>query len=98
TIWRWTSFLTIDANRFKIQEVIGKGNYGVVGSAIDTLTCEKVAIKKIHDIFEHLSDAARILHAEPIVEMKHIMLPPSRREFKFIYVVFGLMESDPSSS
>ena len=38
-----------DANRFKIQEVIGKGNYGVVGSAIDTLTGEKVAIKKIHE-------------------------------------------------
>uniref|UniRef100_A0A0D3C5W8 Protein kinase domain-containing protein n=1 Tax=Brassica oleracea var. oleracea TaxID=109376 RepID=A0A0D3C5W8_BRAOL len=69
TIWRWTSFLTIDANRFKIQEVIGKGNYGVVGSAIDTLTCEKVAIKKIHDIFEHLSDAARILHAEPVLDI-----------------------------
>ncbi|KAH0885965.1 hypothetical protein HID58_062061, partial [Brassica napus] len=61
--------------------------------------------KEIHDIFEHLSDAARILHEIKLlillrhsVEMKHIMLPPSRREFKFIYVVFGLMESDPSSS
>ncbi|WZY90946.1 hypothetical protein YC2023_047681 [Brassica napus] len=32
-----------DANRFKIQEVIGKGNYGVVGSAIDTLTGSTVS-------------------------------------------------------
>ncbi|KAH0853677.1 hypothetical protein HID58_092981 [Brassica napus] len=31
-----------DANRFKIQEVIGKGNYGVVGSAIDTLTDQQL--------------------------------------------------------
>ncbi|KAK6157088.1 hypothetical protein DH2020_011336 [Rehmannia glutinosa] len=50
-----------DASRYKIQEVIGKGSYGVVCSAIDTHTGEKVAIKKIHDIFEHISDAARIL-------------------------------------
>ncbi|ESQ53013.1 hypothetical protein EUTSA_v10016406mg [Eutrema salsugineum] len=92
-----------DANRFKIQEIIGKGSYGVVCSAIDTLTGEKVAIKKIHDIFEHISDAARILREikllrllrhPDIVEIKHIMLPPSRREFKDIYVVFELMESD----
>ncbi|KAL6144230.1 hypothetical protein ACLB2K_054925 [Fragaria x ananassa] len=92
-----------DANRYKIQEVIGKGSYGVVCSAIDTHTHEKVAIKKIHDIFEHISDAARILREikllrllrhPDIVEIKHIMLPPSRRDFKDIYVVFELMESD----
>ncbi|XP_073025575.1 mitogen-activated protein kinase 20-like [Primulina eburnea] len=92
-----------DASRYKIQEVIGKGSYGIVCSAIDTHTGEKVAIKKIHDIFEHISDAARILREikllrllrhPDIVEIKHIMLPPSRREFKDIYVVFELMESD----
>ncbi|KAJ0985938.1 hypothetical protein J5N97_004294 [Dioscorea zingiberensis] len=92
-----------DANRYKIQEVIGKGSYGVVCSAIDTQTGEKVAIKKIHDIFEHISDAARILREikllrllrhPDIVEIKHIMLPPSRRDFKDIFVVFELMESD----
>ncbi|KAK4398199.1 Mitogen-activated protein kinase [Sesamum angolense] len=92
-----------DASRYKILEVIGKGSYGVVCSAIDTHTGEKVAIKKIHDIFEHISDAARILREikllrllrhPDIVEIKHIMLPPSRREFKDIYVVFELMESD----
>ncbi|KAI3920315.1 hypothetical protein MKW92_010733 [Papaver armeniacum] len=92
-----------DANRYKIQEVVGKGSYGVVCSAIDTHTGEKVAIKKIHDIFEHISDAARILREikllrllrhPDIVEIKHIMLPPSRRDFKDIYVVFELMESD----
>ncbi|KAM6584980.1 hypothetical protein CsatB_011982 [Cannabis sativa] len=92
-----------DANRYKILEVIGKGSYGVVCAAIDTHTGEKVAIKKINDVFEHLSDAIRILREikllrllrhPDIVEIKRIMLPPSKREFKDIYVVFELMESD----
>ncbi|KAL2581735.1 hypothetical protein AAZV13_15G201000 [Glycine max] len=92
-----------DANRYKILEVVGKGSYGVVCSAIDTHTGGKVAIKKIHDIFEHISDAIRILREvkllrllrhPDIVEIKRIMLPPSKREFKDIYVVFELMESD----
>lgn len=92
-----------DGNRYKILEVIGKGSYGVVCAAIDTHTGEKVAIKKITDIFEHTSDAIRILREvkllrllrhPDIVEIKRIMLPPSRRDFKDIYVVFELMESD----
>ncbi|URD98081.1 mitogen-activated protein kinase [Musa troglodytarum] len=92
-----------EASRYHVQEVIGKGSYGVVGAAIDTHTGEKVAIKKINDVFEHISDATRILREikllrllrhPDIVEIKHIMLPPSRREFKDIYVVFELMESD----
>ncbi|KAG6655926.1 mitogen-activated protein kinase 9 isoform X2 [Carya illinoinensis] len=92
-----------EASQYEIEEVIGKGSYGVVASAIDTHTGERVAIKKINDVFEHVSDATRILrevkllrllHHPDIVEIKHIMLPPCRREFQDIYVVFELMESD----
>lgn len=92
-----------DANRYKILEVIGKGSYGVVCAAIDTHTGEKVAIKKINDVFVHISDSVRILREikllrllrhPDIVEIKRIMMPPSRREFKDIYVVLELMESD----
>ncbi|KAK4748908.1 hypothetical protein SAY87_015494 [Trapa incisa] len=50
-----------EGSRYKIEEVIGKGSYGVVCSAYDTHLGEKVAIKKINDIFEHVSDATRIL-------------------------------------
>ncbi|GFQ06420.1 mitogen-activated protein kinase 19 [Phtheirospermum japonicum] len=92
-----------DANRYKILEIIGKGSYGVVCAAIDTQTGGKVAIKKITNIFEHMSDAIRILREikllrllrhPDIVEIKRIILPPSRRDFRDIYVVFELMESD----
>ncbi|TYH29871.1 hypothetical protein ES288_A01G047400v1 [Gossypium darwinii] len=92
-----------DANRYRILEVIGKGSYGVVCAALDTHTGEKVAIKKIQDVFEHASDAIRILREvkllrllrhPDIVEIKRLMLPPSKREFKDIFFVFELMESD----
>ncbi|ONK62847.1 uncharacterized protein A4U43_C07F8740 [Asparagus officinalis] len=92
-----------EASRYQIHEVVGKGSYGVVDAAVDTHNGEKVTIKKINDVFEHVSDATRILRKikllgllrhPDIVEIRHIMLPPSRREFKDIYVVFKLMESN----
>ncbi|KAL6500038.1 Mitogen-activated protein kinase 9 [Orobanche gracilis] len=92
-----------EANLYEIQEVVGKGSYGVVAAAVDTHTGKKVAIKKINNIFDHVSEATRILREikllrllrhPDIVEIKHIMLPPCRREFKDIYVVFELMETD----
>lgn len=92
-----------EAQRYKLSEVIGKGSYGVVASAVDQFTGEKVAIKKITNVFDHVSDATRILREikllrllrhPDIVEIKHIMMPPSSRDFKDIYVVFELMETD----
>eukprot|EP00887_Chlorella_sp_A99_P007169 scaffold2.g7169.t1 len=92
-----------ESQRYRLTEVIGKGSYGVVASAVDQFTGEKVAIKKITNVFDHVSDATRILREikllrllrhPDIVEIKHIMLPPSPREFKDIYVVFELMETD----
>lgn len=92
-----------EAHQYEIQEVVGKGSYGVVAAAIDTHTGEKVAIKKIKDVFEHSCEATRILREikllrllrhPDIVEIKHILLPPCPREFKDIYVVFELMECD----
>ena len=92
-----------EVSRYRVQEVVGKGSYGVVSFVIDTHTREKVAIKKINDVFEHVSDATRILREikllrllqhPNIVEIKHIMLPPSRRESRDIYVVFELIEYD----
>lgn len=92
-----------ESSRYLIKEIIGKGSYGVVCSAVDKLSGEKVAIKKITNVFDHVSDATRILREikllrllrhNDIVEIKHIMLPPNAREFKDLYVVFELMETD----
>ncbi|KAK6153990.1 hypothetical protein DH2020_013629 [Rehmannia glutinosa] len=90
-------------NRYQIQEVIGKGISGIVCSAVDIHTGEIVAIKKITDVFKLVPDATqilreikllRLLRHPDIVELKHIVLPPSRRDFRDIYLVFELMDSD----
>ena len=74
----------------------------MVCSATDNKTGERVAIKKITDVFEHVSDATRILREvkllrvlkhPDIVEVKHIVLPQPR-DFKDIFVIFELMETD----
>ncbi|XP_058182218.1 mitogen-activated protein kinase 15-like isoform X7 [Rhododendron vialii] len=92
-----------EGRRYTIQEVIGKGSHGVVWSAYDTQHREKVAIKKISDVFRHVSDATRILREikllrilrhDDILKIKHILLPPSRGDFKDIYIVFELTECD----
>ncbi|KAI3463719.1 hypothetical protein Pfo_020382 [Paulownia fortunei] len=92
-----------EGSRYQIQEVIGSGISGVVCSAIDTHTGERVAIKKITDVFKPVSNATqilreikllRLLRHPDIVAIKHIMLPPSRRNFHNIYLVFELVDSD----
>ncbi|KAF3618226.1 hypothetical protein FXO38_33553 [Capsicum annuum] len=72
-----------EANQYKIQQVVGKGSYGVVAAAVDTQTGKKVVIKKINNMFEHVSESTRILREikllcllryPDIVEVKQILL------------------------
>ncbi|KAL0397303.1 UNVERIFIED_CONTAM: Mitogen-activated protein kinase [Sesamum calycinum] len=92
-----------EASRYRIQEVIGEGSSGVVCSAIDTHTGERVAIKKIANVFDNLSDAMqtlreikllKLLRHPDLVYTRDIVLPPSWTGFRHSYVVFELMKSD----
>jgi serine/threonine protein kinase len=47
--------------RYRHLKPVGSGSYGIVCSATDTVTGQKVAIKKISNVFEDLIDAKRIL-------------------------------------
>ena len=51
---------TVDIRYEKLKPV-GKGAYGVVCSAKDSVTNKQVAIKKVEDVFVDLVDAKRIL-------------------------------------
>jgi serine/threonine protein kinase len=58
SVWRTT--FEVD-ERYEPIKAIGKGAYGVVCSARDGKTGEKVAVKKITNAFENLVDARRTL-------------------------------------
>ncbi|KAG3083566.1 hypothetical protein PC122_g10497 [Phytophthora cactorum] len=84
---------------------VGGGSYGIVCSAEDTLRGRKVAIKKITDVFDDLTDAKRILremkllrhlgvHENIINILDVILIPPNVMDFHDIYIVTDLMESD----
>eukprot|EP00955_Chlamydomonas_euryale_P054637 355903-Chlamydomonas_euryale.AAC.14 len=99
------SFLpsSAESKRYTVHEVIGKGSYGTVCAATDNLTGERVAIKRISNVFDNVADAVRILREikllrllrhPDVVQIKHIMLPSDPRKYRDIYVVFELMESD----
>jgi mitogen-activated protein kinase 1/3 len=61
-----------EARKYRVLEIIGKGSYGVVASAIDQQTGHKVAIKKIINVFEHVSDSTRILREIKLLRLlKH---------------------------
>jgi len=82
---------------------IGKGAYGVVCSARNVETDEKIAIKKIGKAFENIVDSKRTLREvkllkhlshENVICLKDILPPPSREKFKDVYVVYELMDTD----
>ncbi|CAM9900835.1 unnamed protein product, partial [Discosporangium mesarthrocarpum] len=91
--------------RYKNLKPIGDGSYGFVCSADDSIGDRQVAIKKIGDVFSDLVDAKRIVREikllrhfdghENIINIIDIMTnPPGTTNFKDVYIVTNLMESD----
>ncbi|EDQ92556.1 uncharacterized protein MONBRDRAFT_13771 [Monosiga brevicollis MX1] len=91
--------------RFSPDRVIGSGAYGMVCSALDSVSRKKVAIKKISSAFTMIQVAKRTLreikllkhfHAHPnIVSILTIQRPPATTaDFKDLYVVLELQECD----
>lgn len=86
-------------------KAIGRGTYGVVCSSINKDTNEKVAIKKINNIFDNSGDAIgtlrelkllRHIRHENVISLKDVMMPPlkERKSFKDVYLVYELMDTD----
>jgi len=90
-------------SRYSPLKPIGKGAYGVVCSARDSETNQKVAIKKISNAFENLVDAKRTLREiklvrhlnhENVVQIMDLIPPMVHSNFKDLYVVYELMDTD----
>lgn len=93
--------------RYEIIDPVGSGAYGVVVAAKDLEAEDQennlVAIKKIEKAFEHKVFAQRtlrelkimrLLQHDNVIGVKTLLKPSSRENFKEIYVVSELMETD----
>ncbi|XP_029382872.1 mitogen-activated protein kinase 7 [Echeneis naucrates] len=89
---------------YDVIETIGTGAYGVVSSARRRDNGQQVAIKKISNAFEVVTNAKRTLRElkilkhfkhDNIIAIKDILQPSlPHSTFKSVYVVLDLMESD----
>ncbi len=89
--------------RYTPIKPLGKGAYGVVCSASDSVSNERVAVKKIGNAFENATDARRTLREiqllrhlrhENVVALHDVLRPPSLAEFNDVYLVYELMDTD----
>ncbi|KAI0559617.1 Mitogen-activated protein kinase 14-1 MPK14-1 [Gracilaria domingensis] len=91
-------------HKYKLEQVIGEGSYGIVCSAVNTETGEKVAVKRIMRVFEEAPEATRTLRElkflrllkdhENIITIKDVLLPSDRDRFDDVFVVLELMPTD----
>jgi mitogen-activated protein kinase 1/3 len=90
-------------DKYEIIKEIGVGSYGSVAQAKERATGNKVAIKRIGQIFEDLIDGKRILreiailrrlHHPNIVNIVEIVKPENMKSFNEIYVVLEYAQSD----
>lgn len=90
-------------SRYKLTRAVGTGAYGVVVAAEDALTGAKVAIKKVPNAFNDLTDGLRIVREirlmrhfnhENIISVVDLGPPPSLASFSDVYIILQLMESD----
>ncbi|CDF40756.1 Mitogen-activated protein kinase 15-1 MPK15-1 [Chondrus crispus] len=94
----------VQANRYAVQKVIGEGAYGVVVCALDKVTNERVAVKRIKRVLDSSGMATRILRElkflrflhshENIIAVKDVLIPGERDKFNDVFVVFELMPTD----
>lgn len=90
--------------RYEILQKVGKGAYGVVWKAVDKVTHQTVALKKIFGAFRNSTDSQRTfreitflkqLRGQPhIVELLGVYKAVNNLD---LYVVFELLESDVHS-
>jgi serine/threonine protein kinase len=90
-VWQ-TLFEMIDTKYVPVKP-IGRGAYGIVCSSINREKNEKVAIKKMHNVFDNRVDALRTLRElkllrhlrhENVIALKDIMMP-TYKSFKDLH-------------
>ena len=90
-------------DKYEPIRVLGSGSYGQVIEAINRLTQQKVAIKRVSNLFEDLIDTKRILREitllhfmknQFIVELLDIVYDQTNPHFNTIFLIFECLPSD----
>ncbi|KAA8495292.1 Mitogen-activated protein kinase 14 [Porphyridium purpureum] len=89
---------------FTLKRVIGRGAYGIVCSAMNTVTGEEVAVKRVTKILNSPSMATRILRElkflrllmphENIIKIKDVLVPGDGEKFNDAFMVLEIMPTD----
>ncbi|KAF3707455.1 Mitogen-activated protein kinase 15 [Channa argus] len=87
--------------KYEIRKRLGKGAYGIVWKAVDRLTGEIVAVKKIFDAFRNRTDAQRTFREimflqefgdhPNIVKLLNVIRAQNDKD---IYLIFEYMDTD----
>ncbi|PQP96398.1 phosphatidylinositol/phosphatidylcholine transfer protein SFH12 isoform X2 [Prunus yedoensis var. nudiflora] len=95
----WQTLFEVDTKYVPIKP-IGRGAYGIVCSSINRVTNEKVAIKKINNVFENRIDALRTLRElkllrhirhENVIALKDVMISYPQDNDHCKYFLFQLL-------
>ncbi|CAK4080995.1 unnamed protein product [Aphanomyces euteiches] len=90
-------------SRYRLVRVLGKGSYGQVAEAYDTLRNRRVAIKKINNVFDQEVDCKRLyreiyilrhLRHPEVITLLDVLEPPSYKTFNDLYLVFEFVDTD----
>lgn len=88
---------------YQLIKVCGRGAYGIVIAATNTLTGGNVAIKKVIDCIWHPHQLKQILREcrlirhmahENVLSLMDLIPPPSYADFRDVYMTIDLMEMD----
>lgn len=91
---------------YDVREIIGRGAYGIVCSAVDIRTGDAVAVKKVSRLFQDAVDAKRLLREikllafldhPNILSLKDLFRPSNVSTFSDLYIVTDLMQTDMQS-
>lgn len=86
-----------------VGEPVGTGSYGSVVQAKDTKNNRPVAIKRINNLFDELTDCKRILREfallsrldnAHIIKLYDFIIPNDLSSFKEVYIVMEICDSD----
>ena len=89
--------------RYELIRFLGEGSYGCVVEAYDRKNNQKVAIKRINELFDDPVNSKRILreiyllrlmHSDNIVKLHEVLTPSDSLNFNELYVVMEFGSTD----